>query len=96
MVAAPLPRAGRLVAKLVQDECIIVTDHRLVEAGIVDSVTVPLAAAGIDAPCFEDGEPEPTLEAAERTIARARDVHPTPCWAWGGAATWIWPRSRPR
>ena len=64
----------------------VITDHRLADAGIVDSVTVPLAAAGIDAPCFTGGEPEPTLEAGERAIVHARDVQPDAVLGLGGGS----------
>ncbi len=65
---------------------VIVTDQHLIDAGIADSVAVPLAAAGIDAPCFSGGEAEPTLEAAERAISYARDVRPDAILGLGGGS----------
>ncbi|HVU88105.1 MAG TPA: iron-containing alcohol dehydrogenase [Pirellulales bacterium] len=81
-----IARAGQLVTRLGVRRVMVVTDQRLADAGIVDSVTVPLAAAGIDAPCFTGGEPEPTLEAAERAIAHARDVRPDAVLGLGGGS----------
>ncbi len=79
-------RAGQLVARLAVRRVMVVTDQHLVDAGIEDSVTVPLAAAGIDAICFHGGEPEPTIEAAERAIAHARDVQPDAILGLGGGS----------
>jgi alcohol dehydrogenase class IV len=81
-----IARAGHLVARLGVRRVMIVTDRRLVEAGIADAVAVPLAGSGIDTPCFDGGEPEPTLEAAERAIAFARDVRPDGLLGLGGGS----------
>ena len=74
----------------------IVTDQRLADIGIADSIAVSLAAAGIDPPVYPGGEAEPTLEAAERTIAFAAAASPMEFSASAAAATWTWPKSQPR
>jgi alcohol dehydrogenase class IV len=79
-------RIGQLVARLGVRRVMIVTDQHLIDAGIADSIAVPLAAAGIDAPCFTGGVPEPTLEAAERSIAYARDLRPEAVLGLGGGS----------
>ena len=55
---------------------LIVTDPLLLSAGVCEQVTAPLKAAGIDFKLFDGGEPEPSIAAAERAIALAREVRP--------------------
>jgi len=79
-------RTGELVTRLGARRVLIVTDQKLVTAGVVPAVVEPLQASGIDVPLFADGEPEPTLEAAERAIACARDVRPDAVLGLGGGS----------
>ncbi len=81
-----ITRAGQLVSRLGVRRVMIVTDQRLIDNGLADSISVPLAAAGIDAPVFSGGEPEPTLEAAERAIAFARGCRPDGVLGLGGGS----------
>jgi alcohol dehydrogenase class IV len=79
-------RTGELVARLGLRRLMIVADQRLADIGIADSIAVPLAAVGIDPPLFAGGEPEPTLEAAERSIAFARGCKPDGILGLGGGS----------
>lgn len=64
--------AGRLRAK----RALLVTDPVLVKAGILDRVRGPLAESGVAIEVFGDGEPEPSLAAAEQAIALAKKFQP--------------------
>ena len=54
----------------------LVTDQRLIAAGLVELVVAPLKAAGIDVHVFEGGEPEPAVDTAQLAIDQARLVGP--------------------
>ncbi len=79
-------RTGELVNRLGVRRVMVVTDRRLLDAGLVEAITAPLASSGIEAAMFSDGEPEPTLAAAERAIAKARDVRPDALLGLGGGS----------
>lgn len=64
--------AGRLRAK----RALLVTDPILIKAGILDRVRVPLSECGVAIEVFGDGEPEPSLAAAEQAIALAKRFQP--------------------
>jgi len=73
--------AGRLGLKRI----LIVTDARLVAAGIYDEVQMPLAQqATLDV--FTGGEPEPSLRVAEFCIAHARQFKPDGLIGLGGGS----------
>jgi alcohol dehydrogenase class IV len=65
---------------------LLVTDRPLVQAGIVDRVRQPLAAAGATIEVFDGGQPEPPVEAADASIARARDFRPDAILGLGGGS----------
>jgi alcohol dehydrogenase class IV len=73
------PGAVRQLADVVRRlrlaRVLIVTDERLVEAGVLDQVKQALGA-GAALEVFAGGEPEPSLRAADRSIAHARDFRP--------------------
>jgi alcohol dehydrogenase class IV len=62
---------GRLFARRKFDKAFVVTDPRLVEAGLFDQVADPLREAGIVVEVFDGGEPEPAIATAENAINRA-------------------------
>ncbi len=65
---------------------LIVTDRSLVAAGLLDPVQGPLAQAGIAVEIFDGGEPEPSLDLAERCIAHALRVQPDALLGLGGGS----------
>jgi len=65
---------------------LIVTDRSLVGAGLLDPVKRPLEEAGIAVEIFDGGEPEPSLDLAERCIAQARRVQPDGVLGLGGGS----------
>lgn len=73
--------AGRLGLKRI----LIVTDARLVEAGIYDEVRAPLETAAT-LELFAGGEPEPSLRVAEACIAAARAFKPDGLIGLGGGS----------
>jgi alcohol dehydrogenase class IV len=74
--------AGRMGAR----RLLIVTDPVLVKAGLVDQVRRPLAESGIAVEVFAEGEPEPSVRAAEACIAMARRVSPDVLLGLGGGS----------
>ncbi len=76
---------GELSKRLGLKRILIVTDARLVEAGIYDEVQLPLqeqAARDV----FTGGEPEPSLRVAELCIAHAREFKPDGLIGLGGGS----------
>jgi alcohol dehydrogenase len=65
---------------------LVVTDRTLVGAGLLNEVQTPLTAAGVEVGVFDDGEPEPSLAAAERAIALAREFKPEAILGLGGGS----------
>ncbi|MBI2825289.1 MAG: iron-containing alcohol dehydrogenase [Planctomycetia bacterium] len=81
-----IAQAGRLAERLGLGRVMIVADRHLVAAGIADRVAEPLREAGMDAPRFEGGEAEPSLDAAAAAIAFARDCRPDGLLGLGGGS----------
>jgi alcohol dehydrogenase class IV len=73
---------GRLGARRVQ----IVTDPVLTKIGMADRVRQPLAAAGLAVEVFGDGEPEPSMRAAQACAAAARQFKPDAFVGLGGGS----------
>jgi alcohol dehydrogenase class IV len=65
---------------------LIVTDKRLVAAGLLPAVEGPLKEAGIGVEMFDGGEPEPTLAVAEQCIDLARRYRPDGVLGLGGGS----------
>lgn len=62
------------------------TDRILIGHGIADQIVAPLCRAGLSVDVFDEGEPEPTLEAATRAIDRAREFRPDVILGLGGGS----------
>jgi alcohol dehydrogenase class IV len=77
---------GELARRLRISRALVVTDRALVGAGLVKSVQEPLAAACIAVKVFDGGEPEPSLELAERSIGEARSFQPDGIVGLGGGS----------
>jgi alcohol dehydrogenase class IV len=67
---------GELVARQGLRKLFLVTDRRLREAGIVERVLSPLAEAGNEVFCFDEGEAEPAVSLAVRAAEIARPLEP--------------------
>jgi alcohol dehydrogenase class IV len=74
--------AGRLGAR----RALVVTDPVLTKAGLLDRVREPLAAAGVAVESFTEGEPEPSLRAAEACLGLARAFRPDVLLGLGGGS----------
>lgn len=65
---------------------LIVTDRRLVDAGIVNAVVAPLREAQIAVTIFDEGEAEPSIEVALRAAELARRCRPAVVVGLGGGS----------
>lgn len=77
---------GELTARMRLGRVLIVTDRSLIAAGLLKFVQEPLASAGIVVDVFDGGEPEPTLDVAERCIAQGREFRPGGLLGLGGGS----------
>jgi alcohol dehydrogenase class IV len=77
---------GALAVKRGWDRIFVVTDKRLVDAGLVDLVLSSLDLVGIAHGVFDGGEPEPSVDAAERAAAAAKDFAPAAIIGLGGGS----------
>jgi alcohol dehydrogenase class IV len=83
---------GEVVGRLVPGHgaeprrVLIVTDPVLTRAGLPERVRQPLAAAGVTVETFPDGEPEPSLRAAEACVGLARRFRPDALLGLGGGS----------
>jgi alcohol dehydrogenase class IV len=64
----------------------LVTDRILASNGILDRVHGPLIEAGLEVDVFDGGEPEPSLNAAVRTLEQARRFRPDVILGLGGGS----------
>ncbi len=76
-LGAGQPRAGR---------ALVVTDPVLIQAGLLEKVRQPLGKAGLTVEVFGDGEPEPSMGAAEKSIALAKQFRPDVIVGLGGGS----------
>jgi alcohol dehydrogenase class IV len=74
--------AGRLGARRI----LVVTDPILENAGLAERVRRPLLAAGVTVETFPEGEPEPSLRAAEACLGMARHFRPDALLGLGGGS----------
>lgn len=64
----------------------LVTDRKLAEAGLVERIRGPLESAAVEVAVFEGGQPEPSLELADRCLAEARQFGPDGVLGLGGGS----------
>jgi len=67
---------GEIAVRLRGRRALLITDPVLTKAGIAERVRGPLLAANIAVDTFNEGEPEPSIRAAEACIALARSCQP--------------------
>lgn len=77
---------GELVRRRRIDRVVIVTDRRLVDAGIVRTVEEALVQAKVRPSTFSEGEPEPSLKALENAWSYARECQPQAIVGLGGGS----------
>jgi alcohol dehydrogenase class IV len=64
----------------------VVTDRVLAQNGILDTVRLPLIHAGIDVEVFDGGEPEPSVDSAQKVLEHAREYQPDVIIGLGGGS----------
>ena len=64
----------------------LVTDRVLAENGILATVRLPLIHAGIDVEVFDGGEPEPSVDSAQKVLEHAREYQPDVIIGLGGGS----------
>jgi alcohol dehydrogenase class IV len=77
---------GEVARRLGAKRVLVVTDPVLLSAGLIDEVHAPLSEEGVAVEIFSEGEPEPSLAAAERCIAAARQARPDALLGLGGGS----------
>ncbi len=77
---------GEVVRRLGARRVLVVTDPILLKAGLIDEVHAPLSEEGVAVEIFSEGEPEPSLDAADKCIALARQVKPDALLGLGGGS----------
>ncbi len=79
-------KIGEIVRRLGARRVFLVTDSNLLNAGVVEPVQAPLSEAGVVVEIFSEGEPEPSLRAANAAIAAARQFRPDAVIGLGGGS----------
>ena len=64
----------------------VVTDRVLAQNGILDTVRLPLTHAGIAVEVFDGGEPEPSVDLAQKVLEHAREYQPDVIIGLGGGS----------
>jgi alcohol dehydrogenase class IV len=77
---------GEIAQSLGARRLLVITDKTLVNAGLVEQVRAPLAAAGVSVDVFDGGEPEPPLRAVNDAIAVATNSKPDLLLGLGGGS----------
>src|SRR5262249_26936530 len=77
---------GEVARRLGAQRVLVVTDPVLLKAGLIDAVHAPLSEEGVVVEIFSEGEPEPSLRAAELCVAAARRVRPDAILGLGGGS----------
>lgn len=77
---------GEVATRLRAQRALIVTDPVLIRAGVLDKVRQPLVGTGLAVEVFGDGEPEPSMRAAEQAIALAGKFQPDVVVGLGGGS----------
>jgi len=77
---------GEQLARRNWKRAFLVTDPRLIEAGIIGPIEECLRAEGIALEIFADSEPEPAIGTAQVAIAKAREFRPEAIVGIGGGS----------
>ncbi|HVA45601.1 MAG TPA: iron-containing alcohol dehydrogenase [Pirellulales bacterium] len=79
-------QTGQLAEQLRLRRVLLVTDERLIAAGLDRGVRDALVSAGIAVEVFSGGQPEPSLDLVERCLAEARRIKPGGVLGLGGGS----------
>jgi alcohol dehydrogenase class IV len=79
-------QTGELVRAFPAKRLFVVTDRKLIEAGVYDRLRAPLAEAGIAVELFAEGQPEPSLHLADECAAEAKAIGPDAVLGLGGGS----------
>src|SRR5688572_21976618 len=77
---------GSLAAKRGLQRVFVVSDARLLAAGLIERVTQPLREAMIEVEVFAGGEPEPAIATAMAATETARKFRPDAILGLGGGS----------
>src|SRR5947209_3868787 len=77
---------GEITGRLGLKRILLVTDSALIRAGLLERVHPPLSEAGVAVEVFPGGEPEPSVQAAEKAIAAGREFRPDGVLGLGGGS----------
>jgi alcohol dehydrogenase class IV len=77
---------GDVASRLGVRRVLLVTDPILTKAGLLERVRTPLVAGGVSVEAFTEGEPEPSLRAAEACLQLARTFRPDAVLGLGGGS----------
>lgn len=77
---------GEVATWLAAKRVLIVTDPVLAKVGTLERIRVPLAESNISVESFTEGEPEPSMRAAEACIALAKTFRPDAVLGLGGGS----------
>ncbi len=77
---------GEIASRRRLTRVLVITDKVLQSLGLVESITQPLAKAGITYDVFDGGEPEPSVNAALRACEHARQFRPEALVGLGGGS----------
>ena len=84
--AKGIERLGRVVKKMGYRFPLVITDPGVKKAGLIDKVTAPLEAEGIEFGLFEEGEPEPAIEVVLKAYDWAKEKNHDVIIATGGGS----------
>ena len=79
-------QTGEVARELKLRRLLLVTDERLIAAGLDRGVRDSLAAAGITVDVFSSGQPEPSLDLVEQCVVQARAARPDGVLGLGGGS----------
>lgn len=79
-------QTGQIAQRLNLRRVVLITDGRLVAAGLDGRLRQPLEAAGVSVKVFAGGQPEPSLDLVEQCVAEARAFQPDGLLGLGGGS----------
>ena len=77
---------GRIADELGAERVLIITDHSLADAGLVQRVSGPLLESGIKVEVFSGGQPDPPIHAVNDAVDQARSFKPQVILGLGGGS----------
>ncbi len=81
-----IQRLGEIAGQLAADRVLIITDQSLVGAGLVERVSKPLLASGVEVKTFAGGQPDPPIHVVNDAVEQARAFRPHVLLGLGGGS----------